>query len=1301
MGTERVSSLVLSFDGEAGSIDSVLAGIKSRVTNAVKELEATTGRVQLFGQLSDNIPKIQAAIDRSTAAAAGFRKELESIAASGAVPLKVVSQDLAAAEKAASKATAELAKQNRELASLNATLKATGVDTTNLAAAQGKLAAQTREAAAAAELQAAKQALNVKTLADIQPQLAKLQTAYNTLRDSGKLSGAEQSAAQQQLALRVKETTGQVTVATTGWGQLKATAGDALTSTLGRFLTVTAAVTTFTAALSASIEASKAYKQGVAEIGTVSNLSKAELDDLGVGVRKLAQELGFDLQAGLKATFDLIRSGVAPGNALEVLAISAEAAKAGLTDIGTTAKISQILLDGFGHTVGDLRSDFDALVQGSKDGGATLKEFAESGAPLANVARAAGVQFRELVAILAVMTNQSQDAAGSASALTKILLRIGDSDVRAKLRAIGIDTTNVLEIFKQLGAQGRSLDFIIDLGLASTRTAAGVAALTNAAGKLPAELEAINASAGIVKRTTDDLFDSPRERAERFNAALEETKVKIGTFVGSGSLLAAFGTQLLGAFNNGIKATGDLDTQLGLAFAGANLLEGEIAKAAGEANTNLDQTDRVLQRVAATAAESGRKVADSNKVLRDSGAALTEEIKALQAASARDVADLNALADRQIAALDRGVNAQAATAAKTIAIQTKFAADRLTLIQKTEAAITAAVDAAAIAQNKTAEETAKLRIDALAPVLVQYQQHYASLVAAAQQYKGKIDSIEQERVAFNRGIEDTLLAIRNQSSLSALSALDLFSQKVRLIDQAIADARQAGLDGNIAKAKEYTDRAIALSGTLKEVVNRDGVTIISSFDAQTTATNKIKAAAEGYNKALDGASDSAKEGLAETRKGLDAVIPKLEDVQKRYDALKATIAEGLEIKVRFDERAIAEAKAAIDEIVRARTVQVTVETSGGSAVPTGGGFAAGGYIGPIQRFAGGGGVFRVPGEGYSDSVATRLPVGSFVLRRAASAEYGGAALAKIARGYATGGKVDPASFLFGKGDPFGGLNAGPTSYQSFFDANQSKSSDYIGNIQSGTTQSVRDVGQIAPPKLPTDRNELVRKVLEYANAVVVAANPEAYIFQRAIVELNAELRQFDRTQNLDILMQALQTARAIGLNIGISNGDLHGFDVDGRKWHRETAFGSFGALGLSPGAGSYSFFAKGGNVDSVPAMLTPGEFVFSPEAVSAISHRFGGEILPALNAMRVSSDFLAGMRSFAPPAPRVARFAEGGPVGYVSASIHGRTTTPAARGGPVIGSVVIYTNKLDDRTIDEIGARLGDRVRRAAGRGPK
>ena len=39
MGTERVSSLVLSFDGEAGSIDSVIAGIKSRITSAVKELE--------------------------------------------------------------------------------------------------------------------------------------------------------------------------------------------------------------------------------------------------------------------------------------------------------------------------------------------------------------------------------------------------------------------------------------------------------------------------------------------------------------------------------------------------------------------------------------------------------------------------------------------------------------------------------------------------------------------------------------------------------------------------------------------------------------------------------------------------------------------------------------------------------------------------------------------------------------------------------------------------------------------------------------------------------------------------------------------------------------------------------------------------------------------------------------------------------------------------------------------------------------------------------------------------------------
>jgi phage-related minor tail protein len=65
----------------------------------------------------------------------------------------------------------------------------------------------------------------------------------------------------------------------------------------------------------------------------------------------------------------------------------------------------------------------------------------------------------------------------------------------------------------------------------------------------------------------------------------------------------------------------------------------------------------------------------------------------------------------------------------------------------------------------------------------------------------------------------------------------------------------------------------------------------------------------------------------------------------------------------------------------------------------------GGTVGAlVQRFAGGGTVFRrpswskVPGVGDADTVPAALPVGSYVVRKAASGYYGDALMSILSRG---------------------------------------------------------------------------------------------------------------------------------------------------------------------------------------------------------------------------------------------------------------------------------------------------------------
>ncbi|MEO8133679.1 MAG: hypothetical protein ABI831_06870, partial [Betaproteobacteria bacterium] len=315
--------------------------------------------------------------------------------------------------------------------------------------------------------------------------------------------------------------------------------------------------------------------------------------------------------------------------------------------------------------------------------------------------------------------------------------------------------------------------------------------------------------------------------------------------------------------------------------------------------------------------------------------------------------------------------------------------------------------------------------------------------------------------------------------------------------------------------------------------------------------------------------------------------------------------------------------------------------------------ASGGYIGPVQRFATGGGVFRVPGEGYSDSVPAQLPVGSFVLRRAAAASYGGSALANIARGYASGGSVTP-------GEQFKELHELKVQAQEEFSRILDRASGLPHPSNTGGSfgggQDVRDyVARVLDLIFASQDSEAVKALLE---RVLVYYNR----FDPAI----EDAQQFHVPLVMGAFSSGPEDASGPGALYFRRNAEL----TRGRR------------------------FAAGGSVDTVPAMLTPGEYVFSPGAVDAISRMYGGGYLPALNALRVPSAFLAGPR---PPAPRVARFAEGGPVGYTASSTTTRAGAAALQ-GPTIGSLTIYTNKLDDRGIDYVVSKIEDRVRRGAGR---
>jgi hypothetical protein len=289
-------------------------------------------------------------------------------------------------------------------------------------------------------------------------------------------------------------------------------------------------------------------------------------------------------------------------------------------------------------------------------------------------------------------------------------------------------------------------------------------------------------------------------------------------------------------------------------------------------------------------------------------------------------------------------------------------------------------------------------------------------------------------------------------------------------------------------------------------------------------------------------------------------------------------------------------------------------------------FAKGGEVGTrfttapmrqaLQRFAAGGAVlpraaWTVPGTGNADTVPAALQPGSFVLRKAAANMYGDARLMKLAvqslPRFASGG--------------------------------------FFGDVQSGTPSSVRFADDISPPDLPSDSKKKRQQILDYVFDVAAAAVVDDFFYWKQNLRLmNDAKASYDSAPTDAHLESMLQYARNIGLNLGQSKGTHTGFDVDGRRWHKQLARpGTIPAGLFGPLTFEYSFFNQGGGVgtDTVNALLTPGEVVINRDAARAV----GYGVLEQLNSMRVPRSFV---REVIAPMPQVrtpARFAGGGVVG--------------------------------------------------------
>jgi hypothetical protein len=554
--------------------------------------------------------------------------------------------------------------------------------------------------------------------------------------------------------------------------------------------------------------------------------------------------------------------------------------------------------------------------------------------------------------------------------------------------------------------------------------------------------------------------------------------------------------------------------------------------------------------------------------------------------------------------------------------------------------------------EKDAAEAAKQGLDDALPKLRAYEEQLQKVVSLAD--KGIKLRIEADEAAITKGIADV------QKLLS-----DKFVTTNLLLE--LKDAR-----AELAKAKEQLAAGIP-------------VDIKPQTQAVEDALNNIRAQKPIVNVDTNAALLDVL-NLEGKIKALDQVRPRPKvEIESNVDEVQASIDK---LKLPTESTHTVHIKEVRDG------GQNGASGSGGTAGGSGTGFARGGLVRAVQRFARGGPVFtsgsgpKVPGTGVGDTVPAILRAGSFVVKKAASQFYGDGMMARLARGvgirgFAAGGNVTKEEAekwakllpIFGDKNPLGitvpavtgaAIPKMPDTFQ-----------DYGKAPINFDTRPIPDV-------LLTATN-----VLSYAREMLSAVgsnNPLLGTLKPQILEGIAAVERSPTDKNA--LINLLRAAETIGANpyifamwgktTGAGSGTIPIWFVD---WLQDRGFDTTGTDGPSSGIPNMGAFARaflgaaaakagpatnilfGGNKknvnfrfaeggapsDTVPAWLTPGEFVFRKSAVA----RYGLNLMHAINNMAIPRHALAGM--LGAPVP-VSGYATGGPVGdFATAGGGGRS----------------------------------------------
>jgi TP901 family phage tail tape measure protein len=187
------------------------------------------------------------------------------------------------------------------------------------------------------------------------------------------------------------------------------------------------------------------FEQQMAQVSTMLDNPAEYMDTFRQGIRDMAVEFGEGTDTLAKGLYDILSASIDPAKALDVLAVSAKAAKAGLTDTGIAADAITTILNSYGLSADHAQSVSDLLFATVKRGKTTFAELAPSIGLVATTAASAGIGLEEVGAALATMTRNGVKTDNAVTALNAILSSFlkPEKDAAEYARSLGFEMSSV------------------------------------------------------------------------------------------------------------------------------------------------------------------------------------------------------------------------------------------------------------------------------------------------------------------------------------------------------------------------------------------------------------------------------------------------------------------------------------------------------------------------------------------------------------------------------------------------------------------------------------------------------------------------------------------------------------------------------------------------------------------------------------------------------------------------------------------------------------------------------------------